>query len=184
MAGIGFEEREGGIKNLTARLTGESVNRVGTCKKCGFAGHLAYQCRNTVKAQTLQGALENEKQVDTQVTVDVSSTSSEESDDSILKLDSDISSDDEPSKARMDVKTGKDFFGRDMAASSAAEKQKKKKKHKSKDRKRRHTPDTESESDDDGHREKPKLRKRKKEKKSKSKKSKKSKSKKHKKDRR
>lgn len=26
----------GGIKNLTARLTGESVNRVGTCRKCGF----------------------------------------------------------------------------------------------------------------------------------------------------
>ena len=45
MSGIGFESRSGGLKNLTARLTGEDARAVGTCKKCGFAGHLAFQCR-------------------------------------------------------------------------------------------------------------------------------------------
>lgn len=37
--------------------------------------------------------------------------------------------------AKVDTKTGKDFFGRDRGASDAPSKQKKKKKHKSKDRK-------------------------------------------------
>eukprot|EP00658_Telonema_sp_P-2_P070184 TRINITY_DN5977_c0_g2_i1.p1 TRINITY_DN5977_c0_g2~~TRINITY_DN5977_c0_g2_i1.p1 ORF type:complete len:166 (-),score=31.48 TRINITY_DN5977_c0_g2_i1:131-628(-) len=63
-----------------ARLTGgkNEGNEVGTCKKCGGAGHLTFQCRNHLAAQD-----KPELAVE-----DVSSTSSEE--------DSDDESDGEP----------------------------------------------------------------------------------------
>eukprot|EP00035_Acanthoeca_spectabilis_P014385 m.273955 g.273955 ORF g.273955 m.273955 type:complete len:157 (+) comp16128_c0_seq4:3313-3783(+) len=86
MAGLGFEERAGGLKNLTARLIGDNERAVGTCRKCGFAGHLAFQCRNTITAQSALAEVKSGAAAAATV-VDVSSTSSEESDDSILGLD-------------------------------------------------------------------------------------------------
>eukprot|EP00038_Savillea_parva_P030169 m.75999 g.75999 ORF g.75999 m.75999 type:complete len:161 (+) comp9032_c0_seq2:113-595(+) len=101
MAGLGFEERSGGLKNLTARLIGDNERQVGTCKKCGFAGHLAFQCRNTVKAQTVQAEEEQAPAAGgaaaEAAVVDVSSTSSEESEDSILALSTGESDDSDDS---------------------------------------------------------------------------------------
>lgn len=103
-----------GLKHLTARLTGENIVVNGACKKCGFAGHLAFQCRNTVTAQSLRMAKQAEDAAAagpaTKV-VDVSSTSSEESEDSILGLDSDVSSEEDMAAVSKD---GRDFFGRDV----------------------------------------------------------------------
>eukprot|EP00026_Physarum_polycephalum_P013104 Phypoly_transcript_13474.p1 GENE.Phypoly_transcript_13474~~Phypoly_transcript_13474.p1 ORF type:complete len:127 (+),score=18.84 Phypoly_transcript_13474:41-421(+) len=58
-----------------ARLTGGSsaANVKGSCRKCGGAGHLTFQCRNYLKA--------NQPTID-----DVSSTSSDESDESDIYL--------------------------------------------------------------------------------------------------
>jgi hypothetical protein len=42
----------------------------GACKKCGYVGHLAYQCRNFIKLKPQQD-----------VVLDVSSTSTDSSDD-------------------------------------------------------------------------------------------------------
>merc|ERR1712224_1050897 len=55
MSGLGLERKELGLKTLTQRLQGEETAVAGACRKCGFAGHLAFQCRNTIKAQTIGG---------------------------------------------------------------------------------------------------------------------------------
>ena len=45
----------------------------GACRKCGFPGHLSYQCRNTIKIRP-----------DQKIHVDISSTSSEDDDETPL----------------------------------------------------------------------------------------------------
>jgi hypothetical protein len=55
------------LEAITARLSGKSEDKIGICKKCGFAGHLTFQCRNYIKVDA-----------EHDVHLDVSSTSSDE----------------------------------------------------------------------------------------------------------
>lgn len=58
------------IKDLIGRLTNQNNESQRTgCKKCGYSGHLTFQCRNFVRVDPKKD-----------VVVDVSSTSSEEED--------------------------------------------------------------------------------------------------------
>eukprot|EP00730_Choanoeca_flexa_P002301 TRINITY_DN10997_c0_g1_i1.p3 TRINITY_DN10997_c0_g1~~TRINITY_DN10997_c0_g1_i1.p3 ORF type:complete len:145 (+),score=29.36 TRINITY_DN10997_c0_g1_i1:1846-2280(+) len=57
------------LEAITARLSGKAEDKIGLCKKCGFAGHLTFQCRNYIKVDAQHD-----------VHLDVSSTSSEDSD--------------------------------------------------------------------------------------------------------
>lgn len=55
--------------SLSAHTTGYSKvdNARGSCRKCGYSGHLTFQCRNFVRLQQAS-----------EIVLDVSSTSSEE----------------------------------------------------------------------------------------------------------
>jgi len=55
---------------LWAKRLTDQVDAPRACKKCGYAGHLTFQCRNFIKLQPEQ-----------QVLLDISSTSSESSED-------------------------------------------------------------------------------------------------------
>ncbi|XP_046844652.1 protein SREK1IP1-like, partial [Xenia sp. Carnegie-2017] len=76
-------QNQADIEGLIGRLTQreESSFKAG-CKKCGYSGHLTFQCRNILKIDS-----------EHDVVVDVSSTSSEESDSESLSS---------PSKRRRD----------------------------------------------------------------------------------
>ncbi|GAB1608320.1 hypothetical protein Ahia01_001116200 [Argonauta hians] len=59
------------IQGLISKLTNQvNEGNRAACKKCGYAGHLTFQCRNFIKADPRKDVL-----------LDVSSTSSESSDD-------------------------------------------------------------------------------------------------------
>eukprot|EP00040_Diaphanoeca_grandis_P039236 m.258493 g.258493 ORF g.258493 m.258493 type:complete len:187 (-) comp36658_c0_seq1:957-1517(-) len=162
MSGIGLEEKEGGQKHLIARLTGENIAVSGTCKKCGFAGHLRFQCKNTATSQSMKFE-DTKKPKDSTEVLDVSSTSSAESEDSILALNSDVSSEEDLAALKRD---GRDFFGRDMRDSNGRVKKERSKS----DRKRAHTPaGSDSEGDDEDERKRPRPSKSKKSKKDKKK---------------
>ncbi|XP_075243466.1 uncharacterized protein LOC142337822 [Convolutriloba macropyga] len=107
----------------------------GSCKKCGYAGHLAYQCFNTVQFQPLKKPTETTKLQKVgqhnQIILDVSSTSSDSN------------------SAESDHFTPLQKLNQE----ESSKKKKKKKRHKKKDRKRaenkieRASSDSESETE-------------------------------------
>ncbi|CAH1237794.1 SREK1IP1 [Branchiostoma lanceolatum] len=115
------------VQGLVARLTnqaGENQARVG-CGKCGYTGHLTFECRNFLRANPAQD-----------IVLDVSSTSSEDSEE---ELGSEALAKRIQAKKDAEPKT------------SGKDKKKKHKKHKksSKHKKRRKESSSESDSEDE-----------------------------------
>eukprot|EP00039_Didymoeca_costata_P006885 m.94279 g.94279 ORF g.94279 m.94279 type:complete len:179 (+) comp13438_c0_seq2:74-610(+) len=167
MAGLGPDIKNTGEASLAARLTGTDQKSVGVCKKCGFAGHLTFQCRNVIKS-TPQVKVETKPSA---IQVDVSSTSSDDSDDDLKDLGSSSISESETEVGR----DGRDIFGRDVRRGDG--KQKKRYRHSSRDRRDRGSSDSEDDSEDEKERSRKKRRTKKEKKKSKKEKKSKSKSK-------
>ncbi|EDO26223.1 predicted protein [Nematostella vectensis] len=97
------------VKGLIGRLTNQKTDdkRVG-CKKCGYPGHLTFQCRNFIPVDPKKD-----------VVVDVSSTSSEDTDDD---AEVSVSSTSTPSSESVDLDA-------DSGDSHKRRKHKEKKKH-------------------------------------------------------
>ncbi|XP_019613456.1 PREDICTED: protein SREK1IP1-like [Branchiostoma belcheri] len=113
------------VQGLVARLTNqasENQARVG-CAKCGYTGHLTFECRNFLRANPTQD-----------IVLDISSTSSEDSEEELGS---------EALAKRMQAK-------KDAEPKPSGDKKKKHKKHKkksSKSKKRRKESSSESDSE-------------------------------------
>ncbi|XP_029637755.2 CAX-interacting protein 4 [Octopus sinensis] len=71
LSSIIIPQMQSDIQGLISKLTNQvNEGNRAACKKCGYAGHLTFQCRNFIKADPRKDVL-----------LDVSSTSSESSDD-------------------------------------------------------------------------------------------------------
>nr|AKV16224.1 putative zinc knuckle protein [Pectinaria gouldii] len=122
-------------------VTGQSGVRA-TCKKCGYVGHLTFQCRNFMKIDPAKD-----------IVLDVSSTSTESSDEEF------VSPLTHPKPVKMSEKEGRNKRKHKKESKTSS-----RKKHKSKHKKHKHTKhssdsdthssvsDTDSDSSRDEHR--------------------------------
>jgi hypothetical protein len=123
------------------RLASQNKEVRAACKKCGYPGHLTYQCRNFIKVDPNQD-----------IVLDVSSTSSED-DEYITPLiqlrDEELKAklkELEEKKARMKAKKRKRSSDRSEKHKKKRRKEKKKK-HKKEKKKKRSSSDSSSDSD-------------------------------------
>eukprot|EP01147_Barroeca_monosierra_P004482 gene4482-6726_t len=88
MSGLPADDKPRTLEAITARLSGQTQEKIGACKKCGYVGHLPFQCRNYIPIGPSG-----------QVHLDVSSTSSDsELSGSELGYSSDDDSKERPSR--------------------------------------------------------------------------------------
>ncbi|CAH1390030.1 unnamed protein product [Nezara viridula] len=141
-----------GLVDFYARLVPQGKESIRpACKKCGYSGHLTYQCRNFIKIDPNKD-----------IVLDVSSTSSESDDDYVTPLralrEQELLEKVKKIKKRKKKKKKSQHSSEDSSSDSESQKEKEKKKK----NKRKHQ--LSSESSDEDSRKKKKLKKLKKKK--------------------
>ena len=128
---------------IIARLTNQNKSFRAGCKKCGYPGHLTFECRNFIRVDSSKD-----------VVLDISSTSSEEDDVLELPYNKDTSK-----KAQKKVKTKKSKKRHKYSSSNSDDNENLKRDKKQKKRKRKYNLSEVSSSDEKAKKKKSKKRK-------------------------